>query len=277
MTDLEEEGVVTLPPTTPVTGTPFTATLSDPDGGETSITWQWSKSATESGSFTNISGATNPSYTPVDADLNAYLKVTASYTDRRGSGKSADATAGNTVIDSPYKVPQFAAETQEVSVDENIAPGLAVVRIQANDPDGDEPRYSLGGIDATAFNQLFRLNNLSGLIKVKIGATVDYETKSSYSITLNVTDGEDANGNAENPPVIDDSIDVTITVNDLEEEGVVTISEDAPVTGTPFTASCRPRRRSKHHHLAMVEVRHREWQLHEHQRGNESQLHPSRR
>ena len=93
VTDLEEEGVVTLPTTTPVTGTPFTATLSDPDGGETSITWQWSKSATESGSFTNISGATNPSYTPVDADLNAYLKVTASYTDRRGSGKSADATA----------------------------------------------------------------------------------------------------------------------------------------------------------------------------------------
>ena len=182
------------------------------------------------------------------------------------------------MIDTPYKVPQFAAETQEVSVDENIAPGLAVVRIQANDPDGDEPRYSLGGIDATAFNQLFRLNNLSGLIKVKIGATVDYETKSSYSITLNVTDGEDANGNAENPPVIDDSIDVTITVNDLEEEGVVTISEAAPVTGTPIHRQpYRPRRRSKHHHLAMVEVRHREWQLHEHQRGNESQLHPSGR
>ena len=237
VTDLEEEGVVTLPPTTPVTGTPFNATLSDPDGGETSITWQWSKSATESGNFTNISGATNPSYTPVDADLNAYLKVTASYTDRRGSGKSADATAGNTVIDSPYKVPQFAAETQEVSVDENTAPGLAVVSIQANDPDGDEPRYSLGGTDASAFNQVFLLSEVNGLIKVKLGATVDYESKSSYSITVNVTDGEDANGNAENPPLIDDSIDVTINVNDLEEEGVVTIPEDAPVTGTPFTAT----------------------------------------
>ena len=237
VTDLEEEGEVTLPPTTPVTGTPFTATLSDPDGGETSITWQWSKSATESGSFTNISGATNPSYTPVDADLNAYLKVTASYTDRRGSGKSADATAGNTVIDSPYKVPQFAAETQEVSIDENIAPGLAVVRIQANDPDGDEPRYSLGGIDATAFNQLFRLNNLSGLIKVKIGATVDYETKSSYSITLNVTDGEDMDGNAETPPLIDDSIDVTININNLEEAGVVTLSTNTPLVGSEYRAT----------------------------------------
>ena len=237
VTDLEEEGEVTLPPTTPVTGTPFTATLSDPDGGEASITWQWSKSATKSGSFTNISGATNPSYTPVDADLNAYLKVTASYTDRRGSGKSADATAGNTVIDSPYKVPQFATETQEVSVDENIAPGLAVVRIQANDPDGDEPRYSLGGIDATAFNQLFRLNNLSGLIKVKIGATVDYETKSSYSITLNVTDGEDMDGNAETPPLIDDSIDVTININNLEEAGVVTLSTNTPLVGSEYRAS----------------------------------------
>ena len=237
VTDVEEEGEVGLQLQAPVIGTPFSATLSDPDGEETSITWQWSKSTNKNGPFTNISGATSASYTPVDADLNHYLRATASYTDGHGPGKSARRTSEITVIDSPYKVPTFAADTQAASIDENTTPGNAVIRIEADDPDGDPLTYSLGGTDAAAFNEVFAVFPNSGLIAVRHDATPDYESRSSYSITLNVTDGKDMDGNEEVTATIDDSIDVTITINNLEEAGLVTLSTNTPLVGSEYRAS----------------------------------------
>ena len=90
VTDIEETGAVTLSPQTPLVDTESTATVTDPDGSVSAVTWQWSKSDTANGTFTNITGETNAAYTPASADLSKYLKATASYTDRRGSGKSAE-------------------------------------------------------------------------------------------------------------------------------------------------------------------------------------------
>ena len=42
VTNAEEEGVVTLNKVTPVVGIPVTASLTDPDGGISKLTWQWS-------------------------------------------------------------------------------------------------------------------------------------------------------------------------------------------------------------------------------------------
>ena len=123
VTDLEEDGVITLSRATPSVGAAITATLTDPDGAVTSLTWQWSKSDTETGSFTNITTATSDSYTPVTADVGKWLKATASYTDRRGSGKNADQTATNAVDDTPHKVPAFATETITLTVAENAPVG----------------------------------------------------------------------------------------------------------------------------------------------------------
>ena len=64
-----------------------------------SVTWQWAKSDTESGTYANISGATSASYTPVVADAGKWLRATASYTDAEGSGKSAEAVAAAAVAD----------------------------------------------------------------------------------------------------------------------------------------------------------------------------------
>ena len=237
VTDLDESGVINLSERTPATGTPFTAVLADFDGGVTAVTWQWSKSLTKRGTFTNISGATGASYTPVDADLRHYLRVTAHYTDGHGPGKSHERTAANPVLDTPYKVPQFGTETRVISVDENSPGGTLVKNIRISDPDGDELRYSLGGTDASAFNQVFHLGTSSAAIQVKPGATVDYESKASYSITVGVTDGEDANGNEEVTATIDDSIDITINLNNLEEAGVVTLSTNTPLVGSEYRAS----------------------------------------
>ena len=107
VTDVEETGSISLSPVVPIVDNAVTATLSDPDGGETAITWQWAKSDTETGTFTNITTATSDSYTPVTADVGKWLQVTASYTDRRGSGKNATKTADNAVDTSPHKVPAF--------------------------------------------------------------------------------------------------------------------------------------------------------------------------
>ena len=237
MTNLDENGQIAFSDETPVTGTPFTAALTDADGGVTAVTWQWSKSATKTGNFTNISGATSASYTPVDADLSTYLKVTVSYTDGHGPNKSIAVTTSYAVIDTPYKVPAFAAETQAVSVDENTAAGTTVATVTATDADGDDLTYSVGGTDATAFDQVFSFNAGTGAITVKAGATVDHESRGSYSITVSVTDGEDDDGNEETPGIIDDSIDVTITVNNLEEAGVITLSTNTPIVDNEYRAT----------------------------------------
>ena len=237
VTNVDETAIISLSASAPITGTPFTAVLTDFDGGVTALTWQWSKSLTKRGTFTNISGATGASYTPVDADLGHYLRVTAHYTDGHGPGKSRETTSQNVILDNPYQVPQFAAETRELSINENAVPGYGVDRIQANDPDGDDLTYSLGGTDASAFNQVFDLVDINGLIRVKLGGAPDYESKSSYSITVKVTDGEDANGNAEVTATIDDSIDITINVNNLEEAGLVTLSANTPLVGNEYRAT----------------------------------------
>ena len=63
--------------------------FSDPDDGKLeSLTWQWSKSM-DMAEWTDISGAVGDSYTPKVADIDYYLRAMASYSDRRGDGKTA--------------------------------------------------------------------------------------------------------------------------------------------------------------------------------------------
>ena len=64
VTDVDEAGTVTLMPTSLVVGSEVTASLTDLDGGVTGTTWQWAKSMTMNGTFTDIGTATSASYTP---------------------------------------------------------------------------------------------------------------------------------------------------------------------------------------------------------------------
>ena len=89
----DKDGKVTLSAAAPMSGKAITAMLRDPDGHvASSVVWQWSKSMTMSGDFTDITDATSITYTPVAADEGYYLKATASYNDGHGSDKMADAT-----------------------------------------------------------------------------------------------------------------------------------------------------------------------------------------
>ncbi len=100
----EEKGMVELSSLTPVVDVELTATLTDPDGSITGETWQWSRSSTMNGVFTQIPSANMASYTPKAADDSDYLMVEVTYTDGHGTGKDSEmATTGmvTTVPDQP--------------------------------------------------------------------------------------------------------------------------------------------------------------------------------
>ena len=95
LVNLDEPGSVTLSSTAPEVGTAITATLTDPDGAISSTEWEWQSSHDGISSWTDITGATSDSYTPVSADAGRYLRAVASYTDAQDTGKTAQ--AGTTV------------------------------------------------------------------------------------------------------------------------------------------------------------------------------------
>ena len=88
--NVDEVGTVAVSMERPEVGTALTASLSDPDGSVSDISWQWAASS-DGSSWSDISGANSDSYTPVADDVGIYLQATASYTDGHGPGKSAHA------------------------------------------------------------------------------------------------------------------------------------------------------------------------------------------
>ena len=130
------------------------------------------------------------------------------------------------------------AGAYEFSVEENAAENTVVGVAAAGDADGDSMTYSVSGTDAAKFNNVFNFNTSTGEITVKSGATLDYESSDkSYSITVSVTDGEDATGAAESPATTDATASVSIEVINIDEPGIVTLSTTAPRVGGELTAS----------------------------------------
>ena len=246
VTNVDEAGAVTLSGTAQV-GEVLTASVSDPDVVSGTPVWRWSKASTMSGSFTDISGAMSASYTVLAADEGEFLRAAATYTDGFGAGRSASATSA-VVAAAAATVPVFAAAdypggAASRSVAENTSSGDVGLPIIATDADGDSLTYSVaatGDTDATDhladFNRDFELNTATGQISVKSTASIDFEDRSSYVVSYQVTDGEDAAGTAERTPVIDDTVELTITVTNVNERGTVTIS-GTPKVGETLTAS----------------------------------------
>ena len=103
------------------------------------------------------------------------------------------------------RAPSFSDGTDtERSVDENTGAGVDIgTPVAAEDDDIDDTlQYSLsGGTDAASFD----INSTDGQLRTK--AALNYEDKNTYSVIVSVTDN---NGGS-------DSINVTITVNDVNE------------------------------------------------------------
>ena len=126
----------------------------------------------------------------------------------------------------------------QFSVDENAPEGAVVDVAAAGDADGDSLTYSVSGVGAAKFNNVFNLNASTGEITVRPGADINYESSDkSYSITVSVSDGEDASGAAESPPTSDATTSVRIEVINIDDPGTVTLSTTAPRVGSMLTAS----------------------------------------
>ena len=243
--NVDEAGGVALDPETPQAGSAVTAKLSDPDGVVAgSVAWQWKRSpdGTNAGNvdatnFEDIAGATAATYTPVDADAGRWLRVKAVYTDGHGSGKGARAQSDNPVAAAQQQQqatannePQFALDSDARSVAEYAAPGSNVGNpVTAGDADGDRLTYALTGSDS------FAIDPSTGQIFV-LGA-LDYETQSTYSLTVSVGDGKDASGGADDG--VDDTIAVTVSVGNVDEAGTVTLDPERPQVGSLLTATLK--------------------------------------
>ena len=125
--------------------------------------------------------------------------------------------------------PQFDSDTAERSIDEDAATGANVgTPIAATDADEDDLTYGLSGSDAFSIDD-------SGQITVQ--GTLDYETQVSYSLTVAVSDGKNADG--ETDTETDDTIAVTISVVNVDEAGTVSFDMDPPMFDRALTAALK--------------------------------------
>ncbi len=110
--NVDEDGKVSLTWTRPHVGTLIEASLADPDGSVSGVTWQWVRSNAKDGNYTDISGATSATYTTQSGDVRKYLRAVASYTDLFDSGKTARSKAAYVKEASdPNLAPDFQAHT----------------------------------------------------------------------------------------------------------------------------------------------------------------------
>ena len=83
--------------------------------------------------------------------------------------------------------------------------------ITATDPESDTLTYTLGGTD----KDKFAIGENDGQITVGDGTVLNYEAKTSYSVTVSVSDKKDSEGNADTE--VDDTVTVSIKVTDVNE------------------------------------------------------------
>ena len=152
-------------------------------------------------------------------------------------GNEADAFADREAVS--HTPPAFANATETLTVLENATPGTTVGTVAATDPDGDTVTYSLSGRDRIPFRSDFSLDTATGTITVRPGATVNYEVRSSYSVMISATDGENASGEAETTATSDDTVSVTINVTNVDEVGAVLLPHTSPRVGKAYAASLR--------------------------------------
>ncbi len=266
VTDVDEDGDVVISWLQPEVGIEITASLTDPDGSEndelpvtdtvieTNVTWAWTVSkVTADADILDIDnedhwgtaqgiGVNSARYTVSDLHESRHLRVTATYTDRHGSGKTAREMSANPVQalllgatnQSPdfdgAKVERSVAETAEVDDD---VPGAVVATVVAPS-DTDILTYGLravtgvdladmtgvtlpSGVGTEPDDDLAAFDIVKATGQITVAQELDFESRGTpdkdgkYVVVATVTD----------PSGLDDTIVVVITAEDINEDPVL--------------------------------------------------------
>ena len=234
VTNVDEAGKVTLSALQPQSAVVFTATESDPDGNISDLKWQWAKASSKNGAYADIDKEIADAYTPVDGDIGSYLRATASYTDKEGSGKSAMGVSeyAVTAVRGSNNAPAFPVladdpDTDDIDesmrtrkVPENTKAGQAIGNpVVAEDKDGDVLTYTLIAVGDN--EDVFSIDWATGQLMTK--GPLDAEgTPATYTVTVRATDPA---GIPQAGTFVDTNsaeTTVTITVTDVNEPPAVT-------------------------------------------------------
>ena len=199
--------------TTGNVGAPVAATDSKADGSAESLQYRLSGADMSSFSVDNTGQITVGSGTKLNYEGKRTYMVTVTATDPLGASSSIPVTIEVTNADELPEImrapdanvaPEFAdSEDGARSVAENTVAGEDIGNpVAASDANGDALIYALGGTDAASFD----IDTASGQLMTL--AALDYETKDTYSVTVTASDSGG----------LSDSIDVTITVTDVDEQ-----------------------------------------------------------
>ena len=208
------------------------------------VMWQWSKSSSKSGTFTDIPGdaAKMVSYTPGSSDRGMYLRVTGTYEDGEGEGKTVDATSEYAVRAFPgsNSAPAFPEDFDATmdndqdpmaEIDDGATEGAtAGDPIVAPDANNDRLTYSLTADGGTATDaDVFQIDRETGQVTVGLGKTVHptSDTGEAASPTVVVGNSFTFTITATDPSGLTDTVDMTVTVDAEDEAPVFTDGEAA--------------------------------------------------
>ncbi len=205
-------------------GVVYTGTATDPDGD----TVTWSKRDHDHADFNlnSSSGAlsfgTAPDHEkPHDGDTNNQYKVTLVATDPRGASDTQLVTI--TVTD----VPSTPTVTGPASITKAEKSAKKVADYTVSDPDPSETfTWSLEGPYAAAFFE-HKAGSHARERELHFLSSPDYETRRSYTVEVKATNSEGRS----------DQQTVTITLENVDDGGTVTVSPSTPVVGETVTAT----------------------------------------
>ena len=236
VTDVDEPGEVTFTQRQPQVSRGLAAMgPGDPDKDVDDVSWQWSRGPEAGGPWTDIEGATSRSRRPIAADLNMYLRATATYTDVHG----AQEVSGVTARVEPRTLANAAPSFDDLDENDNAADGTQVTRsvkenakgdigepVMATDADNDVLIYSLVDTpdrDDDDDNARFKVDSGSGQISVVKGlnfeaAADELNTEADHGVENVATNNEYVvRVRATDPSSAYKDQDVVITVNDVNE------------------------------------------------------------
>ena len=235
VTNVEEDGMVTLSPLQPQEGSDLTATVTDSDG-DIQAEYQWYKSDTEDDTPTIIDGADEMTYIPTADDVGSYLTVKARYVDGHGSAIDnamttatravrADTTANDVPVIPDQNISNMTIDTTITRfVLENMPPWTPVgPPVTAVDDNLDGLTYSLGPEgDSPSAEQItaaepFDINPATG--QITTNRALNAEAMATHNVVVTATDPDG--------DVVETST-IIITVSNVDEAPVFSSATSTP-------------------------------------------------